>query len=351
MPSRAPATEMNVEMIETAAPGLTAAKNEAARAIRAAVRIVISSHVNPDGDAIGSILGTALALAAAGKQALPINPDTVPWTFQKLPQAGLVRQWPALREFGRPDLWLALDTADEPRLGLPADVRPLLDGVPIIQFDHHITNTRYGGINLVEPGAAACCEQMALFLLDESFPITAEAATAMLTGLSTDSGGFRFTSVTANTFRAAAGLVDRGAKPGDVGKLLGVRRFAATRLWGLVLNTLDQFANGRIVTVYVTRAMFDQVGLTEEGTEGLVESIKGIEGVDTAILFREEASGEVKVSFRTSEAVDATVLAVANGGGGHPRAAGCTVAGPLDAARRRVIEQTAQLLTTGTLPA
>lgn len=321
-----------------------AARKEAAHAIRAASTILLSSHINPDGDAIGSILGTAITLAATGKRVLPINPDPVPWTFQKLPQAGLVQTWTALPAFGRPDLWLALDSADEARLGVPGALRPLLADVPIIQFDHHVTNTRYGRHNVVEPSVSACCEQMTRFLVSEGYAIPADAAAALLCGLVTDSGSFRFTSVTAETFRAAAALVDAGARPGAVGQLLSVRRFASTKLWGLVLNTLRLHDDGRIVTAHATRAMFDEVGLGEEGTEGLVETIRSIEGVDVAILFREEPAGDVKISFRTSETVDATVLAVANGGGGHPRAAGCTVAGPLQAAERRIVAQVAQLL-------
>ncbi|HEY8745698.1 MAG TPA: DHHA1 domain-containing protein, partial [Chloroflexota bacterium] len=127
--------------------------------------------------------------------------------------------------------------------------------------------------------------------------------------------------------------------------------FASARLWGLVLNTLELQQNGRIVVAQVTRPMFEQVGLEEDGTEGLVETIRGIDGVDVAILLREEASGSIKASFRTTEAVDASVLALANGGGGHARAAGCTLPGPLSAARRRVLDQTVQLLEMGTLGA
>jgi bifunctional oligoribonuclease and PAP phosphatase NrnA len=313
--------------------------------------ILISSHVNPDGDAIGSILGTALTLAAAGKRVLAVNPDPVPWTFQKLPQAASVRTWSALPEFGRPDLWLALDTADEARLGLPPERPGQLGGVPVVQFDHHVTNTRYGCHNVIEPTAAACCEQMTHFLANAGFVITADAATCLLCGLVTDSGSFRFTSVSADTFRAAASLVEAGAGPGTVGQLLSVRRFASAKLWGLVLSTLELEVGGRIVIAQVTRSMFDAVGLGEEGTEGLVEAIRTIEGVDVAILLREEPSGEIKVSVRTNEAVDATVLAVANGGGGHPRAAGCTVPGPLAAARRRLVDQTVHLLAAGTLDA
>lgn len=335
-------------MTERAAD-LIAAKQGAAAAIRNASAILISSHVNPDGDAIGSILGTALTLAAAGKRVLAVNPDPVPWTFQRLPQAGLVQTWPRLAAFGRPDLWLALDSADEERLGLPPEFRPLLAGVPVVQFDHHPTNTRYGTVNIVEPETAACCQQMTLFLDGDGYAITADAAQCLLCGLVTDSGSFRFTSVSAETFRAAAVLTAAGARPGVVGQLLGARRFASVKLWGLVLNTLELLQGGRIVTATVTRPMFDQVGLGEEGTEGLVEAIRNIEGVDVAILFREEPQGDIKISLRTTEAIDATVIAVANGGGGHARAAGCTVPGPLEAARRRIIDQTVQLLEMGTL--
>jgi bifunctional oligoribonuclease and PAP phosphatase NrnA len=335
-------------MTERAAD-LIATKQGAAAALRTASSILISSHVNPDGDAIGSILGTALTLAAAGKRVLPVNPDPVPWTFQRLPRAGLVQTWPSLAGFGRPDLWLALDSADEERLGLPPESRALLAGVPVVQFDHHPTNTRYGTLNIVEPDTAACCQQMALFLDGEGYAITADAAQCLLCGLVTDSGSFRFTSVSADTFRAAAVLTAAGARPGAVGQLLGVRRFASVKLWGLVLNTLELLQGGRIVTATVTRPMFDEVGLGEEGTEGLVEAIRNIEGVDVAILFRQEPQGDIKISLRTTEAIDATVIAVANGGGCHARAAGCTVPGPLEAARRRIVDQTVQLLEMGTL--
>ncbi|MGI8913645.1 MAG: DHH family phosphoesterase [Chloroflexota bacterium] len=336
-------------MTDRAAVEQATALSEAAAAIRSASSILLSSHINPDGDAIGSILGTALTLAGAGKRVVAINPDPVPWTFQQLPQAALVQTWSDLPAFGKPDLWLALDSADVERLGVPPSVQPLLDGVPVVQFDHHATNMRYGDVNIVDVSATACCQQMTQFLIAEGYTLSADAAACLLCGLVTDSGSFRFTSVTAGTFQAAAALTEAGARPGAIGHLLSVRRFASIKLWGLVLNTLEQQHDGRIVVAQVTRLMFDQVGMNEEGTEGLVEMIRGVEGVDVAILFREEATGDIKVSFRTTETVDATILAVANGGGGHARAAGCTVAGPLPSARRRIIEQTVQLLEMGTL--
>ncbi|MCL4543629.1 MAG: bifunctional oligoribonuclease/PAP phosphatase NrnA [Chloroflexi bacterium] len=335
---------------ELVATDLEGAKQAAEQAIRSAHSIIITSHVNPDGDAIGSILGTALTLAALGKHVLPINPDPVPWTFQKLPQASRVSTWDALASFGRPDLWLALDSADELRLGLTPDVQTVLADVPIVQFDHHITNTRYGQVNIVEPETAACCQQMARFLVDRDFPITADAATSLLCGLTTDSGGFRYSSVSAETFRAAADLMRCGGRQKDVGELLGRRRFSATKLWGMTLQTTELYQQGRVAAAYTTRAMFEAVRLGDEGTEGIVEALRAIEGVDIAITFREEPAGTVKVSFRTTEAVDATVLALANGGGGHPRAAGCTVAGPLEAARMRIIAQASYFLEHGTLP-
>ncbi|MCL4542013.1 MAG: DHHA1 domain-containing protein, partial [Chloroflexi bacterium] len=247
------------------------------------------------------------------------------------------------------DLWLALDSADEQRLGIPQDLRPLLAIVPIVQFDHHVTNTRYGHINIIEPIAAACSEQMARFLIDMKFPVTPDAATALLCGLTTDTGSFRYTSVTTDTFRAASDLMRCGGRQGEIGELLSRRRFAETKLWGLTLQTLQGYHNGQIVAAYTTRAMFEAVGLTDEGAEGIVEMLRSIEGVDIAITLREDTTGSIKVSYRTSERIDATILALANGGGGHARAAGCTVPAPLEQARERLILQASHLLESGTL--
>jgi phosphoesterase RecJ-like protein len=316
----------------------------AARAIQAATSLVISSHVNPDGDAIGAILGAGLSLTAAGKRCLVVNPDEVPWTFQMLPQAGIIKRWDALAAFGRPDLWLALDSADARRLGLPQDAAQLLQGVPIVQLDHHVTNNRYASVNLIEPSAVAVCEQLATFLPAYRFPITPDAATALLCGLTTDSGGFRFAAVTAGTFRAAATLMDLGGSQAEVGKLLGIRRLAQVRLAGLVAGSLQSHAHGRIIEADLTRSMFDAAGVASDEGEGVIEAVRGIEGADITVLLREEPNGEIKVSFRTTEAVDATILATAFGGGGHPRAAGCTVPGPLDHARALVIGQAKALL-------
>ncbi len=332
------------------AEDLTATKRTAASTITSAYSILISSHVNPDGDAIGSTLGTALTLQAAGKRVLPINPEPLPWTFQQLPQATLVHTWQALPSFGKPDLWLALDSADEQRLAIPQELHHLLTTVPIIQFDHHITNTHYGHINIIEPTAAACCEQIARFFIDMKFPVTPDAATAFLCGITTDTGSFRYTSVTTDTFRTASDLMRYGGRQSDVGELLSRRRFAETKLWGLTLQTLQSHHNGQIVVAYTTRAMFEAVGLSDEGAEGIVETLRSIEGVDIAITLREETTGAIKISYRTSERVDATILALANGGGGHARAAGCTVPGPLDQARERLIFQASYLLEYGSLP-
>jgi phosphoesterase RecJ-like protein len=309
-----------------------------ASALREAAAIAVVSHVVPDGDAIGSLLGTVLALQKIGKRCWAINDDPTPWAMTFLPGTTDIVTWATVPSNDGPGVILALDCSDLGRTGLERAGDRLFPDVPIVQIDHHATNTRYGSINFVDVTAASVGEVIYDLVQLLGVALDADIATCLLTTLYTDTGSFQYSNVTPRTFAVAEALRAAGGRHVEIAKMAFRRkRFATARLWGLALATLTPRANGRYVQAHVTLEMQQQCGLVDEGTEGIVEHMMGIDGTDIAALFREASDGMIRVSLRTSDAVDAGELALHFHGGGHPRAAGCTLPGPLTSAQERIL--------------
>lgn len=298
-----------------------------------AQRVIILTHIQPDGDAFGSMLGVANALAAQGKTVIPVVDEGITPTFLFLPRAYEVRT--TLKDV-QADLAIATDCSDERRMGEAGKaVRAL--GLPLINLDHHRTNTLFGDANLVDAETAAAAEGVLDWLLHMGWPITPETAQCLLTGLVTDTQCFRTAATTAATLGKAQILMAAGADlQRIVQKALDRLTLGILRLWAQVLPTLN-FAEG-VVLAKVTKAARNEAGGSDRKRDGnLVTVLLRAEEARISCVLREEDNGEVDVSMRAVPGFDVSQVALALGGGGHTLAAGAKLPLSLDEAEVRVM--------------
>jgi phosphoesterase RecJ-like protein len=310
---------------------LTAIRNE----LQSARRILLVSHVRPDGDAVGSLLGLGLCLIAAGKYVEMVLSDGVPANFRFLHGSDLVRK----RAKGSFDYRVVLDASELGRIGRALDGHP----TPDLNIDHHITNEYFAHKNLVLTDSAATAEILARYLPTLGLSITPEAANALLTGMVTDTIGFRTRNVTPDVLRVAAGLMERGAQLADVYYAgLVTRSFAAARFWGNGLSRV-QLEDG-VVWTSLTLADRRAIGYPGRDDADLINVLSAVEGVDIAVIFVEQSAERVKISWRLcgQADIDADVAEIAQqfGGGGHRAASGADVDGSLETVSRRVLSAT-----------
>lgn len=305
-------------------------------------RTLLLNHVSPDGDCLGSTLALARALRARGQEVVVGSSDGVPEMYRFLPGAEqIVTDLPPDGSFGAA-VFMECSTPD--RAGALA-ARAV--GAPLwVNIDHHVINGGYGDLILYDPAAAAVGE-LVMPIVQALGPIDAAAATCLLAALLTDTGSFRYASVTPRTLRIAADLVQFGASPADVyTQVYENRPAAALRLLGMALSRLEVSQDGRVAWTAVTQEMLRESGAPMEESEGIVGTLRAIAGVRVAVLFKEEPDG-IRVSLRARAGVRAHVIAEVFGGGGHAAAAGFTASGALPDVLRRTLEAVQRELATG----
>ncbi|NLW07383.1 MAG: bifunctional oligoribonuclease/PAP phosphatase NrnA [Clostridia bacterium] len=290
--------------------------------------MAIVSHVTPDGDCLGSMLALALALKQQGKRAISVNADPVPETLQFLPgQADIVSPDRVTRI---PPLLVVVDSTDMERAG-PVISTWDRQVEMIINIDHHVSNSFFGHLNMVDSSAAATAELIYALLQRMPVRITPEIATCLYTALITDTGSFQYENCTATTLRLAADLLEQGAKAQLMREYLWERKpLASLHLLSASLATLTLGCDNQIAWMKVTEAMLADSGLAPEYAESLVNYPRSIAGVEVSLLFRELPGGLVKVNLRSKKKVDVNRVAEAFDGGGHRRAAGCIIKGELN---------------------
>lgn len=304
-------------------------------ALAGAPSLVVVTHANPDADGVASLLAVCRVLTARGKQVQAAVADgTLPDTLRFLPGTDTLRA-PEDLNLAPDDLLVLVDCADEPRLGPLYRAHPeWFDGSHrIVNIDHHVTNTRFGTVNLIDADAAATCEVLAVLFLEMGVSIDAALATCLLAGIEGDTLGLRTPSTTSRTLRVAAELLDRGADLDTiVDHLFRVKPFSTIRLWG---NALSRAVwTGDIVWTEITPEMLAESGATAAEGEGIVNFLAGTRGALVGALFYEQADGW-RVSLRSiREDVDVAEIARRYGGGGHSRAAGCRVPPGIEARER-----------------
>lgn len=299
-----------------------------------AQRILLTTHIRPDGDAMGSLLGLGLALKQAGHEVQMVLPDGFPHTFRHLP---------GIREIQRTiqgpfDLFIVLDAADPARIPEPLHTYPA-----DLCIDHHVTNPNFARINLVDPSAVATAAILAEHLPAWGLTINPDVASALLTGIITDTIGFRTSNMTPKALRLAADLMEKGANlPELYAQALIYRTFEAARYWGYGLVNLQR--RGRLIWTTLTLADREAAGYQGNDDADLTNILAGIADADIAILFIERSDGKVKVSWRAQPGWDVSDLAFRFGGGGHPAAAGADVTGNLEEVKEQVLRATEELL-------
>ncbi len=315
---------------------------EIARVIRERDNFVITSHINPDGDNIGSQLGLFLLLKQMGKGVRCVDADEVPSVYSFLPASEEVMVLDD-KDIGDLSVFIIVDTADYERLGR---VAPLLELAElVINIDHHISNNRYGDLNYVDEEAAAVGEQIYELAKVLEIEITKDIAECLFTAIISDTGCFRYENTTPRTHRIAAELIEAGVNSRYVVEMLyETKSFSSLKLLGEALFTLQLGAQGKVAWATVYRKMMEEVGATYEDLEGLVEQIGTLKGLEIAVLFK-ELDGRVKVSFRSKGNRDVNKLASLFGGGGHPNAAGCSLELEIEEARELVISKISEIFS------
>ncbi len=307
-------------------------RNSIIELIESARRILLVTHVAPDGDAFGSLLGLAWLLRAQGKEVTPFCEDAVPEVYAWLPgSAEIVRQPSGLH-----DLVISLDCSDERRMG--ELLREGLTGLPLVNIDHHVTNTSFGTVNWVEPSGVSTT-QMILELADsQSWQVSQPAAVCLLCGLVTDTRSFRTYNVDAAAVQAALRLMEAGASLNEVTlRVLDRRPLASVRLWGQAIDRLQ--LEGEILWTEVTREMRQRWALDENGDSGLANFLSGVRESKVVVVFTERNNGTIDVGMRSQPGYDVAEVAYRLGGGGHPQAAGCTLEGDVAEIRDRVLAE------------
>jgi len=299
-----------------------------------ATNIILSTHIRPDGDAVGSLLGLGLALENAGKKVKLVLADPVPANFRHLEGSRQITQ-----SFkGEFDTFIIVDSSDQQRIG-----NILVDRQPDIQIDHHVTNLSYGKLNLVDPESVATSAILAEIIPQLGLEINPPIARALLTGIITDTIGFRTSNMTPQAMRLAADLMEQGADlPELYYRSLVQRSFTAARYWGMGLSTLQK--KDRLIWATLTQVDRQLVGYNGNDDADLTNLLSSISESDIAVLFIEQKDEKVKISWRAQPGWDVSKIAFHFGGGGHFAAAGAEIRGTLEEVQERVLAATEALL-------
>ncbi len=303
-----------------------------ADAIRENDRFVVATHENPDGDALGSMLGVTLGLRELGKDVVMYLSGTAatPGEYRFLDLSDVQRELPADLE---ERVLLAVDAANERRIGPEPDV--IERAKLVLDVDHHHDNSRFGNLNLIVPEASSTAEIVRDVLRELDVPLDSAIAEALYVGLVTDTGRFQYTNTTPKALRLAAELVEAGADVhGIFQHVYETLQFAKLKLLARALDRAQLFEGGRIVISYLVKDDFAAVGAEEPYSEGIIDYLRAVEGSEMVALIREPPRGEGparRISLRSShDEVDVSAIAAKAGGGGHPQAAGFSSELPID---------------------
>ena len=301
--------------------------------IEANQSFLVVSHENPDCDALGSTIAMALVLRGLGKDVVMYNRDGVPEHLRFLPEWSGVDD--SLDRVGDVDVVMLLDCADISRPGKEFESLISEDGFTLAFIDHHASNSASSEYCIIDENASSTGVILYRMIKRLGISVSPDIAECLFSTIVGDTGSFRYSNTSSETFVIAAELVDCGANPERVSRFIYDNEpLRKVMLRTLAMNTLE--VNGKIAFLHVSSEMFKQTGTEKEHTEGLVSMARSIEGIEVAVFLRQESAMDWKVSLRSKEYVDVAQIAGRYGGGGHRRAAGCVISAPLDAIKRRL---------------
>lgn len=310
---------------------------EIVTSIMANRRFIVTTHVRPDGDALGSLLAMVSMLRRLGREADAYCQDPVPHLYAFLPGAESVLQ--GVPPSSGYDAAILVDCGDLLRVG-PQLAERIRELPLLINIDHHVSSTAFGTISWVETNASSTCEM--LFDLFEHLPaaLDQDMAVQLYTGILTDTGSFRFSNTSGRVLEIAARLVEAGAEPARIAERVFDSALPQTlQLLARVLSTVSFHADNRLATAELSQRMLMETSATPAESEGFINHLRSVEPVRMAMMFREDESGVIHVSMRSKGKVDVAVFAQCQGGGGHSRAAAFRVRGTMEEVRREYTRQ------------
>ena len=313
-------------------------------------KVVLASHLNPDGDALGSLLALAHLLRGMGKEVTPISTDGVPAIYQWMPGSEMVVTATDKRDF---DLAIVVDAGAIERIGT-SQLSTIHSAKLLIDIDHHVADTVFGDVRILDSTSASTAEIICRLIqtvnrITQKEWMTPEIANCLMTGVITDTGSFKYPNTTPSTFKTAAYLQSFGAKPAPINELVYENRsLASLKLQARALNSLQISTDGKIAWTCVSAKDMEECGATDADTEGIVGLVRGIDTVQAALFFREIVGKKIRISLRAREGADVNKIANVFGGGGHRLAAGCSIEPPLELAIQTVVaEATRQVRLSG----
>ena len=297
-------------------------------------KVVIYPHSGVDGDALGSCTALCLALRNRGIESIVLTDEDMPNNLRFLDR-GCCSSY--MDDGNGADISVCVDSGEIQRIG---DRGEVFNKAPFsICIDHHVTGKYFCDLNYIDSNAGATGEIMFSLFKECNIEITKEIAESLYTAIITDTGNFMYQNTRPITHEIAAELLEKGVRPDDVAlQLYESNRMERLKIEGEAMRTLQLFSDGKIASVYVSQAMLELTGAKMDETDGIAPKVRSIKGVDVAIFFKEKAKDEIKVSMRSKKLLDVSKVSMAFGGGGHARAAGCTIRSDLDTAMKKVTE-------------
>lgn len=309
--------------------------SKAAAMLTHAGKVVITAHENPDGDAIGSSLGLMHLLRGMGKEAVVLLDDDIPAIFKVLPGYDIIGKPEEGQDPIVADLLVILDTAPD-RIGRVPELTKVRQ---VLNIDHHRTNNGTSEYTYVDDTRAATAEIIYDLAKELGASFTREAAMCIYTGLATDSGFFRFSNTTPHTMRAAAEMLECGVTANEISEALEQKPYQVVKDTAEAVHMAERFAGGRAIGIFLD----EETTARMEATEGFIGAIRVVEGVDVAVVLKAKEQKLCRVSMR-SKGVDVSAIALSFGGGGHIRAAGCTLSMPFAEAKKTICAAIEQAL-------
>ena len=303
--------------------------------LMAAQKIVLCTHVSPDGDTLGSSLGLAKFLLQRGKEVIVFCDDLLNKSFSFIPGLELMQR-PEAGTVVEADLLVVMDASSFDRIGIVGEV---VKYQQLLNIDHHISNTRFADYLYLNAKAAATGEIMCELFQAMEWPITKEMAECFYIAISTDCGSFRYGNTTPKTMRSGAWLLEQGVQPNEISDKLEMKSRLTMEMLAKVLPSLTFDAEGKIAYLTITNDIYNK----EANTDSFVNYPRYIEGVEIAIMFKAVEKKVTRVSMRSSN-VDVAQVALSFGGGGHIRAAGCTIYAPVEEAREQLLAELRKLV-------
>lgn len=303
-------------------------------AINGSSKVIVTSHVNPDGDNVGSGLALCQALRKLDKEAVFVLDDNIPEIYKFLEGTKEVQKPDTFSDKGY-DLIISVDCGDLERLG---SVSELIGDKQLINIDHHTSNTKFGTINLVEESSAATAEIIYRLIKSMGIFIDKSIAECVYTGIVTDTGQFQYSNTNEETHVIAAELIIAGVSPAYIfNKVYQNNPKEKVLLIKEVLKSLEFHYDDKVSCITLTKAQLESISKDELDTEGLINLARDIEPVEVAVFLKEKESNVIRASLRSKNKVDVCAIAKAFGGGGHVRAAGCTLTGTIEQAKESIL--------------